>query len=217
MRQIVDWVESIQDKTFSILKATTAQFGTPPDYTEFEDDGTLVQYGNATTWEDIQTSLIGRRLASPSGIVAYDYTEAAIVWSGNGTVTNDNDCVIWAIQTPHKAKMDFFNVHMHWEQVNSVIHTWDLQYRIQSNGAAKTSAWTTVSRSTGGSYDAFTYTSGTLNQITRLAEIDVSGASISSVLQFRLTKSAGTGSIRTTFVDSHYEADALGSNEEYVK
>lgn len=64
----------------------------------------------------------------------------------------------------------------------------------------------------------FTYTSGILNQITKLATIDMTDASISSTVQFRLARTDVTvGDIDATFVDAHIEYDMNGSATEYSK
>jgi hypothetical protein len=64
--------------------------------------------------------------------------------------------------------------------------------------------------------DVFEYTSGTLNQITRLAAIPVAG--LSTIVQFRLCRTdSETGDIEVLFLDAHYEIDGTGSSEEYVK
>jgi len=169
-------------------------------------------------WDDLANSLIGRRLYSNSGSVDYDYSENAIVFSQNGDITDDNDCVIWNLQKPHAmSDNDTMNMHIHWEQTDNTTREFTLRYRIQSNGEAKTTAWTEVIVDTN-TNNAFTYSSGTLNQITNLVHIDLSNATISATVQFRMTRSDSAGGIiNTTFVDAHIPYDQLGSRQEYVK
>lgn len=192
--------------------------GSNTNRTKFEVDGSIVNEGDSTTWEDIQTSLIGRRLYSAAGSIDYDYDENAIEFSQNGDINSINDVVGWSIQYPHKAKVDSeFRVHIHWEQTSTNDIEWSLKYRVQDNGSVKTTTWTTVVVSSLAN-NVFTYTSGTLNQITPLVEIDMTGYSISSILQFQLTRSDSTGgTVLGTFVDAHYEADTLGSRSEFIK
>lgn len=191
------------------------------NYLDIDTDGTVSTLGTSTTWDDIQTSLNGRRLYSASGSVDYDYLNGGILFDDNGgTADGDiNDFVTWSIQYPHKAKTDgTFNCHVHWVQDSTRAIVWELAYRVQDNGSATATTWTTV-QSTPVTDELFTYTSGSLNQITELAQIDMSTHSLSAVVQCRLSRVDTTGGtvVLSTFVDAHYEADTLGSDEEYTK
>ena len=65
------------------------------------------------------------------------------------------------------------------------VPNWLLQYRWQTQGAAKTTAWTSAKYST----HAATYTSGTINQITKWAAIaPPTGAGLSDIVQFRILR-----------------------------
>ncbi|GAH48292.1 unnamed protein product, partial [marine sediment metagenome] len=57
---------------------TPAQFGTPPDYAEFEADGTLAFYGAATTWRDELGALTGSRLESPASDIVINFAESHV-------------------------------------------------------------------------------------------------------------------------------------------
>jgi hypothetical protein len=195
------------------------QIGSNKDCVRITRQGEVQYRGLASTWEDIQTSLIGRQLSSPAGAVDYNYAENTITMKPNGVISNVNDCVSWNIQYPHKARVDgSFNVHLHWEQVDSTPRQFTLWYRKQPLGAAKATAWVPVVVNTGAATNAFPYVSGTLNQITRLVSIDMTGAGLSCIVQFRLTRSdAVAGNIEAQFADAHYEIDSTGSAEEYRK
>jgi len=188
------------------------------NYTEVEDDGTMVAYGEATTWDDLVGSLVASRLNSTSGKLNYNYAENSITMQSGGSISNESDRLIFNFQQPHAIMLDSeMRLHIHWEQPNSNKIEFTTQYRIQSNNAAKTTAWTTVNRDSDVD-SAFPYVSGTLNQITKLAEIDLTGTSISSTIQFRLSRVDTTGGdIEAIFVDAHVESDTNGSREEYIK
>lgn len=194
------------------------RFGTVDNNTEFESDGTMVMKGSATAWEDIQSSLIGRRLSSNQGTVDYDYEENTVNFSQNGEIDNINDCIIFSYQHPHKAKQDSsLNLHIHFEQSSNTEYEFTVWYRVQSVGGTKVDTWTevVVNTTTG---NKFQYVSGTLNQICELTSIDMTGAGISAQIQFRMTRTDSNGGVvPSTFVDAHYEIDTLGSNEEYIK
>jgi len=189
------------------------------NYFEIEPDGTPVQHGDATVWDDITGSLVARRLESVLGRLQYDYTENAIIMQDNGSIGATADRLIFNFQKPHGAKVaSEFRLHVHWEQTFAGQVDFTLQYRIQKNGQAKTTAWTTVNRNSVND-SIFPYVSGTLNQITRLAEIDLTSSGISATIEFRLarTDNTGLGDILATFADGHIEFDMNGSRQEYAK
>ena len=194
--------------------------GTDSDYFQVEADGTWVNKGDSTTWDDLVGSLVASKLESVAGKLQYDYDENAIVMNSGGVITVNNDRLIFNYQYPHACIVDGeMRLHVHWEQPNDTVRQFTVQYRIQDNGAAKTTSWTTVVVNTDDvGANAFTYVSGTLNQITRLATIDMTGAGISSTVQFRMARTdSETGDILATFVDAHVERDTHGSRQEYVK
>jgi len=193
--------------------------GTGDNYTETQDDGSIIRYGNATTWDDLVGSLISRRLTSVSGRLDYDFDENAIVMQNNGDPTNNADRLIFNYQKPHKAKQNSeFRLHIHWEQDTTNKIEWQIDYRIQINNELKTTAWTTTTANSDDN-NVFTYPgTGTFIQITNLAVIDLSAASLSSTIQFRLTRTdTTTGNILAVFVDAHYEIDSDGSRQEFIK
>ena len=176
-------------------------------------------------WDDITTSLIGRRLNSVVGTVNYNYAENSVTFSPNGDVTDTDDTIVFNIQKPHRMQdTGVFKFHVHWWQAfDGVISpTFSFRYRIQSNGAAKTTAWTTVGVTSSVSNEVFARPTGAgevINQITRLADIDLSAAGLSATVQFQFTRSdANAGDIDVTFLDAHYPSDQeRGSRQEYVK
>jgi hypothetical protein len=101
-----------------------------------------------------------------------------------------------------------------------------VQYRWQVNGQAKTTAWSNLPMTT----NAFTYVSGTLNQITHGAGIAApANEGVSTILQVRVTRdktnasTAFSGSdthtvtAEITSFDVHLELDTLGSRTQYSK
>ena len=188
------------------------------NYFEVEPDGTDVKHGDATVWDDIVNSLVGRRLYSNTGTIDYDYEENAIKMQNDGDINDRNDRVIFDLQYPHAATADGkMNLHVHWHQINTDKIEFTVQYRIQKNGQAKTAPWIEVI-SNSDDNSVFPYVSGIFNQITELASVDMTGAGISATVQFRFTRSDSTASdILATFVDAHVERDMGGSRQEYVK
>lgn len=195
----------------------SAKFGSATDNFEIETDGSTMRNGSSTMWDDLTGSLIARRLESTTGKLQYDYAENCIEMESGGSIGTTADRLIFNFQKPHGAKTySEFRLHIHWEQVSSNNIEFTLQYRIQNNGSAKTTAWTTVT--VDNTNNKFPYTSGTINQITELVELDWSTSSLSATCQFRLARTDSTaGDINATFVDGHVERDNIGSRTEYVK
>jgi hypothetical protein len=197
---------------------TSLKFGSSESYFEIEVDGSITYKGDSTVWDDIVGSLIGQRLYSNAGTVDYNYEENCVVFQPGGDITDLADCLVFNYQYPHKAKdTGYLNLHFHWEQESTTNREITVWYRIQSNNNLKTEDWTEVIINTNDN-NIFEYSSGTLNQISALASIDMTGAGISATVQFRMTRSdSNSGNINVTFVDAHYEIDGPGSRQEYVK
>lgn len=176
-----------------------------------------------TVFEDKAYPLIGRRLTANQGTADYDWDEMAVAFSQNGDMTDANDLVGMNAELPHQAKENGkIYPHIHWEQNSTNEVIFELDYRVQDNGAEKMTTWNRmVANSTDDS--AFNYVSGTLNQITKFKEngvdyIDMDGIGISATLQFKITRTDSTGGVvNATFFDFHYEIDDLGSREEFIK
>ena len=196
----------------------TAKFGGVSNNTEIEADGTQRYNGTSTTWDDIVNSLVASRLESTAGKLQYNYDNNSITMQSGGSITNISDRIIANFQYPHGAIVDgSMHLHIHWEQIDTTSREFTLEYRIQSNGALKTEAWTQViiDSNTG---NLFTYTSGTLMQITELEQIDMTGAGLSPTVQFRVARTdAVAGDIESFFIDAHVERDGSGSRQEYIK
>lgn len=188
------------------------------NYLQIEQDGTAQANNDATAWEDIQSSLIGKRLSSTSGKVDYNYDENTITFQPGGSMGTANDRVAWNIQMPHATKTDStLRPHIHFEQVSSDKIEFSARYRIQVNGQAKTTAWTTITCDTDNN-TLYTYVAGTLNQIVIFDAIDLTDAGLSAVVEFQMVRDDATADdIEVTFVDSHYERDTAGSRTEYSK
>lgn len=188
------------------------------NYTEFESDGTTQLYGEATAWEDITGSVLGASLSDVIGTAQYDWSNNSVTFGPSGNITLSKDRTAFTIQKPHKAKTNSaLKLHVHWEQTDNTTRQFTLRYRIQQLGAAKTTAWTNVVVDSN-TNNVFAYVSGTLNQITNLVSIDMTGTSISTQIQVHLTRSdAVAGLIHVSFIDFHYEIDTIGSRQEFTK
>lgn len=201
-----------------------AKIGNGVDYQHIEEDGTQQSIGNATVWDDIIGSLVASRLESTAGKLNYNYDNNSITMQPGGSPLNIADRLIFNFQHPHRAlqsldgtTLAYQHMHIHWEQTSTDQIEWQLDYRVQRNGQSKETAWTSLtSNSTDDS--VFTYTTGTLNQITNLGVVPVIHPSLSATVQYRLTRTDGTtGDIETLFIDAHVLIDMDGSRTQWTK
>lgn len=205
------------------VSALTAplHLGSAGDRTVVEQDGSLKFEGAATVWEDLDGRLNGSSLYTAAGKADYSFTEVCVVLQPSGSLATAGDVVELAFQVKHAAKAGSpLKLHIHWEQTDATARQFSYTYRVQKQGAAKTADWATtvvVSTTTAG-VNAFTYTSGVLNQISSLGEITLTDVGISAIVQVKLTRTdAVVGDINVTYLDAHYEIDTVGSRQEYVK
>jgi len=173
-------------------------------------------------WDDLLGSLVARRLETTTGRLQYNFENNSIIMQNGGDPTKKADRLIFNYQVPHRMLLGVpgtseFRLHLHWEQETSNKIEFQVDYRIQNNGSAKITAWTTV-LSDSDNDSIFPYVGGTMNQLTRLATVDLSGADVnlSSTVQFRVTRTdVTTGDVQAVFVDAHFPIYSLGSREEF--
>lgn len=199
-----------------------AQLGGAESYLEILADGTLRLVGSATVFDDITQGIAAARSSGPG--VAFNAVEATMDYL---TTANLDDYAVLPFQLKHQIKFGApIYPHVHWEQVQANTPNWLMQYRWQRSNGSKTTAWTNYKCNT----NAFTYVSGTLNQISYGAAIPApEGYSISDIVQIRLLRDTANASTlftgadpytvtaSATSFDMHVEIDSLGSAAEYVK
>lgn len=182
------------------------------NYTHIYPDGTLRYRGDATVWNDISASLIARRLESTTGKLQYNYNNNSIIMEPGGSIGNTADRFIVNYEKLHGIKKDsHLKLHLHFEQVSSDKLEFAIQYRLQKNGEAKVTTWTSLTANTDDDC-IFPYVSGTLNNIIELADVSWGSSMASSFLQFRIARTDSTADdIEAVWIDAHVEFDADGS------
>ena len=195
------------------------------DYLRVDEiTGSVMLLGEATSYKDLNKNLIGQRLESPSSHVTQDGEEGSLVFDDTSDLT---DYASMNIQMQHDWKIESeISPHLHWWQTSADMPNWLLQYRWQIQGNAKTTAWTSLAWEA----NVYTYTSGTLNQITEFPDITApAGSGLSDIVQFRLLRDTDndssefdgadplTGDTSAVDFDVHYEVDSFGSDNEYIK
>lgn len=204
--------------------ALDSQFGDDTNYSEFEEDGTLKFYGDATVYKNEPNELIGKRLESPGSNITYDNSDGSVVFADTCTLV---DYIICNVQINHDWMLgtDIYPI-LYWWQTSSNLPNWLIQYRWQISDDAKTTSWTSVARVS----EKFTYSSGTLNQITSFGSITPPiGYDISDIIQFRILRDTNndstlfsgadplTGDVDGLSFGIHKQIDSIGSRQEYVK
>ena len=174
------------------------------------------------TWgfDDLAGSVSGIQLDTTRGKVDVDWDESAFKFEPSGALGIARDRVQFNRQKLHSIKkISTMNMHIHWEQTSTAAIIWSMQYRIQGNGEQKNETWSDPEHFTSNTTNnVFIYSSGTLNQITKLSIINWADVMISSTVQIRLARTDLVGgNVLATFIDGHVVYDQHGSNDEYDK
>jgi hypothetical protein len=192
--------------------APGGKFGTSVNYSEFEDDGTLVFKGDATVWDDLRfpaTRIRQGATLKPD----FDTTNIGLLFP-----QNDATEIAYIIaQMPHSWKLgSTIYPHIHWVQDGATVPTFKMDYRWYNNGADPTGSFTTVTFDT----ELYSYTSGSILQITYIdGGISGSGKTLSSLLDIKLYREDNdyVGDALMKEMDIHFEMDTVGSREETAK
>lgn len=197
------------------------------NYTQIAYDGTLKSVGNATCYRDELQSVTGAQITSPAGDFVQNIAEASVTAKKSARYPTDY------ITTNHQLNHDWalgtsIYPHLHWWQTTANTPNWLLAYRWQKQGSAKTTAWTELPWTA----NAYTWTAGTLNQITKFGAIaaPTGYGEVSDIVQFRLYrdytdasgKFGGSGDPvdadqDIVNFDTHIQVDMFGSSSEYAK
>jgi len=198
------------------------KIGTATNYTEFETDGTIIFHGNATVFDDLRADAITIQQTGPG--VSINASESTVEYI---TTSDLSDYIFTNPQMSHQWKLgSVIYPHLHFFQTSAAIPNFLIRYRWQIDGGAKITAWSEYKCNT----TAFSYTSGTINQICHgVGIIPPVGAGLSDIIQIRLfrdnanTSGVFTGSdplaatVGVLALDIHYEKDTLGSHSEFTK
>jgi hypothetical protein len=188
------------------------------DYSEFEEDGTLIKYGDATTWTDFSVAAISSKRGS-NDKPDYDFTNIGLLFPQNNTTEK----VYLSVQMDHRKKMDSdISFHFHYIQSEVTQPTFTIEYKFYNNGALVPGSWTTLNTSDeGGSKGLLTYPgSGDMMQIGEFPLITPpSPETVSANLDVIMYRDDNdiSGDILVKYIDFHYEIDSDGSREEYAK
>lgn len=196
------------------------------NYAEISNNNAIRYNGTSTVWKDMVWDIFGKRLYTTAGKVTYDYVENCIVFKPGGNIAIADDRIGGNQEINHEFKIGTvtFYPHIHWwQQVTSktvLPVRFALDYRLQSNGSAKTTAWTSIEVSAGNSSDVYDFKAvpdGLYNQITCFPPITVT-CGLSDTFQIRFARPDSEAiDVSVYFIDFHGEVDSDGSETELSK
>lgn len=181
-----------------------------------------------TYFDDLQYQMVGQKLTSPSSNIIYSTYYNYV----NFKKTSDypDDYLVMAIQMSHRWKIGtVVYPHIHWLQTAAAMPNWLINYAWQIQGAAENSTYTLQPHTA----NTYTWSSGSLNQITKFGSITPpEGAGLSDILMIYIFRDVANDSgkfagaevdvdvqdnaLASSF-DIHFEIDSAGSDTEYTK
>lgn len=211
-----------QEKLQVVGAASFGNSSSGANATIVEADGTVKFIGDATVWGDLLGAITAIKVLG-SGVSINDAEET--IDFTTGASLSDYAWVSYQLTHAWKLGSDIYP-HIHWEQTSNAVPNFLIRFRWQKGGNAKTTTWTDYVCNT----PAYTYVSGTLNQICYGAAITPpAGYQLSDIIQTRIyrdnsnasTAFAGadgyTGTVSITGADIHVEKDTVDSRTQYSK
>jgi len=181
-----------------------------------------------TYFDDLQYQMVGQRLTSPSSDIIYSTYYNYVIFKK--TADYPDDYLIMAIQMSHRWKIGtVVYPHIHWLQTAATMPNFLINYNWEVQGAAESNSFTLQPHTA----NAFTWSAGSLNQITKFGSITPpAGAGLSDILFIYIFRDVANDSgefagaevdanvqddAYTSSFDIHFEIDQAGSDTEYVK
>lgn len=182
-----------------------------------------------TYFDDLQYSLVGQKMESPSSHITYNTTRTTVRFLK--TCDWNDDWLSMTIQMSHRWKTGtVVYPHLHWQQTAAAMPNFGISWLWETNGALLATSWTRVAHTE----NAYEWTTGTLNQITKFGSITPpEGAGLSDLLLIQIWRDVANESTLFTggaevdvnvqdnadaySFDIHFEIDSAGSDEEYTK
>lgn len=175
-------------------------------------------------WDDMKTPAIGQSLDSTSGRIDFDFTELTVGFQANARYPEEP---LGHVHQLSHAWMESYPIqpHIHWYQDQEDVPNWLMAYRKYNNGEAVPAVWTLAVPEA----HVFTYTSGTILQISRFPLIGMSGMRISCFVDVKIYRDSAnastlfagadpaTGTQHMKEFDFHIMLDDDGSHGEFTK
>lgn len=177
-----------------------------------------------TSWDDLKFPATGNRLDSASTNYSYDTTNLGVQFDDDARHIEEQ--LNYIVQMPHAWKEGTsIYPHIHWVQTTADHPNWLIGYRVYNNNEAPPGTWTYLKATTG----VFTWSTGSLLQISSFPAISMTGKTLSCILDIKLWRDVANGSTEFTGAESspvavllkefdiHYEIDSFGSDTEFDK
>ncbi len=194
-------------------------------YYVYRSDGwyKLSDVAAAGSWEDLRFPAIALRIDSSATRYSIDTTDLGVSFAANARHVEEQVNMI--AQLPHGWKEGSdLHPHIHWIQTTADLPNWLMQYRVYNSDTAP-GAWTYEVANT----PAFTWASGSLSQISSFPPIDMTGMTVSCIVDIKFWRDVADGSgefggaesspvaVLLKEFDIHYLIDSFGSTAEYTK
>ena len=144
----------------------------------------------------------------------FDYTDVGLLFPQN----NATEILYITDQMPHRWTGGVIRPHIHWIQTSADIAGWTMDYRFYNNAATPPSFTTAATIAS----SVFTWTSGSIVQISKFAEIDLSALNASALFDLKIYRDDNTisGDVLFKSFDFHYRVGGttpFGSRQEYIR
>jgi len=206
----------------------SARIGTALGEVEIGEDGIRLK-GQAIVYDDLLVNALDFDSGGWLGTyIEKNLEDNTVDFYSNGDIADKDKRAAFNVQLIHKVVEgvnSFFRMHWHWLQSDSTERTLTVQYRKLKKPAAvgdagvPISSWSTPETVTMNATNNFyTYSSGTIHQITEFSAIDISDMLISDIIQFRIAREDSlSGDLQTLYFDAHAAMDSEGSRWKWVK
>ena len=205
------------------------------DYVQIAADGTVTLAGEAIAWEDLRIEPSVRQAAG-AGVPSFEKYFDDLAGTSKGvflysftdeSVAGNEKEIFFTMQSPHaRAGGTAISMHVHFvpaATVNSSDIIWGLEYTWKDIGETYGDT-TIIYSSTTLLPDDANITAGK-HYISEFADISPGATAdgLSSILigrLFRNSSDAGdtyTNKVGLLYIDAHYQVDAFGSDDEYLK
>lgn len=147
----------------------------------------------------------------------FDYTNIGLLFPQNDA----SEKAYATYQMSHRKKLGTsIRLHIHYVQSSALKPIFRVEYRFYNNGELVPSFSTLNTNDPGGNTGILTYISGSILQIGMFPLITApANEGLSSNLDIILYRNDNivTGDVLVKYIDLHFEIDAYGSREEYIK
>jgi len=220
-------VGNILQNAFRNLRGVGSSFfgdGGSANYTTIEPDGTVVFYGNAIVYEDLQVGISNIRVPGVNAPTERLYNHGI-----GGGVTfpvlgfGVNDYLYFDVQTHHAMKLNtIIDNHIHFILPNTTNIGDKWQFQLDVVAAAINVAFAVPAGSPFAAEHTIVANDNTHHRLLQLADIPAANSTVSTLYSCKMTRIAASvneygSEVYLKFNDCHYQKDMMGSRTELAK